>query len=210
MKPDENASARDKILFYLKTRGPQTAASVASRLEVTAMAVRQHLYELERDGMVAHEDQRRSVGRPARFWLVTPKAAARFPDSHAELLVDLIQAARAAYGDKGLNALVAQRTRQQIANYRGRMPDGGTLEKRVAALAALRRQEGYMAEWSRQKDGTLLLVENHCPICAAAQSCQSLCGGEMDLFRALLGKNATIERTEHIVAGARRCAYRIS
>jgi len=53
------------------------------------------------------------------------------------------------------------------------------------------------------------LVENHCPICAAAKVCTGFCSTEQDLFRAVLGEKVIVERVEHIVAGDRRCAYRI-
>ena len=52
-----------------------------------------------------------------------------------------------------------------------------------------------------------MLVENHCPICAAATACQGLCRDELALFQKVLGPNVEVERTEHILAGARRCAY---
>jgi predicted ArsR family transcriptional regulator len=58
-------------------------------------------------------------------------------------------------------------------------------------------------------DGSLRLVENHCPICAAATACTGLCDGELDLFRQVLGPGVEVVREEHLLAGARRCAYRI-
>jgi predicted ArsR family transcriptional regulator len=66
-----------------------------------------------------------------------------------------------------------------------------------------------MAE-SWAEGGGYVLVENHCPICVAATSCQGFCRAELDTFREVLGPDASVERTEHIVAGDRRCAYRIS
>ena len=60
----------------------------------------------------------------------------------------------------------------------------------------------------KQRDGSWTLVENHCPICAAAEVCQGLCAGELELFRRVLG--ARVERTEHLLDGARRCVYRIT
>ncbi len=145
MKPDSAAPARDKILFYLKTRGPLTAAAVASRLDVTPMAVRQHLYDLERQGLVTHEDRRARVGRPARHWSLTPKASGRFPDSHGQLMVSLIEAARTAFGEAGLERLVAERVKQQSASYRRRLPGADApLEKRLAAIVNLRREEGCL------------------------------------------------------------------
>ena len=86
----------------------------------------------------------------------------------------------------------------------------GGLGERVRALAALRHEEGYMAEARGDGDGGFLLIENHCPICAAATACQGFCRSELEVFRAALGPDVRVERSEHLLAGARRCAYRIA
>ena len=208
---DSRSRARDRVLLQLKTKGAQTAAQLARRLAVTPMAIRQHLAVLEAEDLVGHSEAPRSVGRPARLWSLTSAAAQRFPDSHADLTVDLLESMQDAFGDRGLDRLLAVRAKRQLESYRERMPGlDAPLEKRVAALSKLRRQEGYMAQWSRPKggDGALTLIENHCPICAAAQTCQGLCRDELALFRALL-PDAEVERVEHLLTGARRCAYRV-
>ncbi|MDQ3753204.1 MAG: MarR family transcriptional regulator, partial [Acidobacteriota bacterium] len=71
-------------------------------------------------------------------------------------------------------------------------------------------EEGYMAEVKSEDGGSYLLVENHCPICAAANACQGFCATELDLFRSVLGPGVEVERVEHIVSGDRRCAYRVT
>jgi predicted ArsR family transcriptional regulator len=207
MKPTDRARARDKVLFYLKTKGPQTATQLARRLGVTPMAVRQHLYSLEQDALVSFSDERKRVGRPSRIWRLTAQAGAMFPDSHSELAVGIIDAVKAAFGEKGLTKLVSERTRMQLARYRELVPNDMPLYRKVASLAAIRREEGYMAEW-RQEGAACLLIENNCPICAAAGACNGLCEGELELFKSLLGE-VEIVREEHIIAGARRCTYRI-
>lgn len=204
-------STSDRILFHLKTRGPQAAAQIAKRLAITPMAVRQHLYHLRADGMVEFADERRRVGRPARLWRLTEKANTRFPDTHAELTVELLAAVRAIFGEDGIERLVNQRTREQIKSCRARVRGAGaSLEARVRELAKIRAEQGYMAECARGRDGSLMLVENHCPICAAASTCQGLCREELAMFTAVLGDGINVERIEHILSGARRCAYRIT
>jgi iron-sulfur cluster biosynthesis transcriptional regulator SufR len=208
---ESRTRARDRVLFQLKTKGERTSAQLARRLDVTPMAIRQHLAALEAEGLVAHSKAAHGVGRPARLWNLTPAAAKRFPDSHSDLTVDLLESMQDTFGDKGLARLLAVRAKRQLASYRERMPGlDSPLDKRVGALAKLRREEGYMAEWSRTKGkgGAFTLLENHCPICAAAQTCQGLCRDELQLFRALL-PDAKVDRVEHILEGARRCAYRI-
>ena len=207
----QDSRAEEGVLYQLKTRGPQAAAQIARRLRVTPMAVRQHLYRLRVAGLVDFSDERRKVGRPARVWRLTGDAASRFPDTHGDLTVEIIGAVRAAFGESGMDKLLAQRTRLQKDEYRARLrPAGTSIAKRAQALAEIRREQGYMAECTRMSDGSILLIENHCPICAAAATCQGLCREELSLFRDLLGDKAQVERTDHILAGARRCAYRIT
>src|SRR6202046_119395 len=166
MKHD--ARAEEGVLYQLKTRGPQTAAQVARRLGVTAMAVRQHLYRRNVEGLVEFTDERRKVGRPSRVWRLTSAAAERFPDTHGVLTVEIIGAVREAFGEAGMDKLLRERTRRQLEEYRARLrPAGTSIAKRAQALAGIRREQGYMAECIRMPDGSLLLMENHWPSCAA-------------------------------------------
>jgi predicted ArsR family transcriptional regulator len=201
---------RQALLQLLKENGPMQASQVAARLGVSAMAIRQHLYDLAGQKMIDFHDEPRPVGRPARVWRLTAAAEKFFPDAHALLTVRLIDAMRETFGREGIGKLVSARGRQQLAEYKQLIPAIGTLRARVKALARIRSQEGYMAEVFSQPDGTLLLVENHCPICAAATACQNLCSMELEVFREILGEGVSIERVEHIMLGARRCAYRIA
>ena len=210
MDPASTNSARDKVLFHLKTKGPQTAAELARRLDVTPMAVRQHLQSLAADSLVSFTDERRKVGRPARVWTLTAAASKRFPDSHGDLTVELLEAVRSTFGNEGLDRLITERSRAQRAAYLKRMPAAAApVEERIAALAKIRSDEGYMSEWTREDDGSYTLAENHCPIGAAATACQGFCRDELSLFRDLLGQSVSVTRSEHVLAGARRCAYRV-
>ncbi len=211
MISDPRGSGRERVLFLLKTKGPQTAATMSSELGVTTMAVRQHLAILEAEKLVDFTIERREVGRPARLWRLTPQANERFSDGHAELAVGMLQAIQGTFGEQGLERLTQERTRQQAQSYGARMPGpGAPVEERVATLARIRCEEGYMAEWRRGRNGTIELVENHCSIANAARICPKLCASELSLFRTLLGDDVSIDRVEHILSGDRCCAYRIT
>ena len=77
-------------------------------------------------------------------------------------------------------------------------------------LADIRSAEGYLAEVRDGEDGSLLLLEHHCPVCDAASTCQGLCRSELELFKAALGDDVAVERVQHLLAGDQRCAYRIT
>jgi len=200
----------DRILFQLKTRGPGDTLALAAALDISRQAVLQHLERLVGDGLVDHVDERRGVGRPRRIWSLTTAAQARFPDTHAQLTLEMLDAVRAEFGDAGVERMIARREAATANTYAQAMAQAQSLEARVARLAEIRTAEGYMASVSPDPGGGFLLVENHCPICAAAAACQGFCRAEMMVFRQVLGDDVTIERTDHILAGARRCAYRIT
>lgn len=200
----------DRILFQLKTRGPAETLAIAGALGVSRQATLQHLERLVADGLVDHADAVRGVGRPRRVWSLTDKAQARFPDTHAQLTLEMLDAVRAEFGEDGVERMILRREQATAAGYAAAMADAENLEARVARLAEIRTAEGYMASVSPDPAGGFLLVENHCPICAAAAACQGFCRAELMVFRAVLGPGVEIERTDHILAGARRCAYRIT
>lgn len=200
---------REAILTFLKRRGPTDSEALASELGISAMAVRQHLYTLRQQKLATYREEPRPVGRPAKLWFPTPAANRFFPDGHASLTVNLLTATGETFGEEGVQRLVTRCARQQIANYRSRILARSPLQARLEALVSIRNEEGFMAEVQRQRDGSFLLIENHCPVSAAAKACPRLCDAEMEVFREILGEGVTIERAEHMVAGARRCVYRI-
>ena len=174
------------------------------------MAVRQHLYALQREGLVAFEQRPVPIGRPVKLWRLTPEADSLFPEAYAELSVALIDSVRDAFGPEGLERVLTARCAQQRSDYSKHIRQSDSLEKKLKELARIRTEEGYMAEVRKEGKGNYLLVESHCPICAAANACQGFCSTELDLFRSVLGPGVTVERAEHIVKGDQRCVYRIS
>lgn len=199
---------RGKILGLLKTRGDLSAAMLADELGVSSMAVRQHLSELESAGDVFSTEVSQGKGRPAKRWAITERANRHFADRHRELVIDLLEALPESLGEEGLGDLLKRRGENQLGLYRSRIDRSQSLIRQVEALAAIRDQEGYMAEAREEADGSCILIENHCPICSAAESCANLCSVELDVFRRSVAEDVMVERIEHILEGSRRCVYR--
>ena len=200
-------SVAERLLLLLKTRGELQASDAGNILGTTGEAARQQFVKLAKEGLVEGKSVSQGVGRPAQFWQLTAQGHARFPDAHADLNVQLLTLIRSSLGEKALDKLISGREAQTRDAYQKAMTGADTLQERLQRLTAIRTREGYMADWQQEEDGSFLLVENHCPICAAAATCQGFCRAERDVFSATL--EANVERTEHILQGARRCAYRI-
>lgn len=214
MMPDpltqpEAESTRRGILDLLKQRGCADVRTMAQAFGLSGMAIRLHLHALHEEGLIAEQSRRGGVGRPAVVWGLTRSADRFFPDAHAQLTVSLIGSMSQAFGRRGMDKLLKTRAEEQAAEYRAALPKKAGLRRRVEALAALRTAEGYMAEVEEDGESGLLLIENHCPICEAASACQGLCAMEQEVFESVLGENVSVDRVEHLQAGARRCVYRV-
>src|SRR5713226_6337951 len=133
---------RRRIVKLLKTEGPMDSASLAARLKVTTMAVRQHLYALQQEKLVSAEERPVPLGRPAKYWHLTRDADRLFPDAYAELNVALIDALGDAFGPAGVQRLLDARLMRQQADYSARIPASAPLSKKVQQLARVRSEEG--------------------------------------------------------------------
>lgn len=202
-------SPAERVLMALKMHGALSAAELGSKLSTTSEAARQQLSRLAEEGLVVSASLASGVGRPTQRWSLTAAAQSRFPDTHAALTVQLLDIVRSSLGDAALDTVISVREAETRSAYRTAVADHLPLRDKVEALANIRSAEGYMASWREEADGTLVLIENHCPICAAATACQGFCRAELDVFRAILGPQAQVERTEHIVSGGLRCTYAI-
>ena len=204
----ENSATRSAVLDLLKRRGEQSAAALGEALGVTPMAARLHLYDLEAEGLAAARAEASGRGRPTKLWRLTDTAAKVFPDAHQGLAVEMIGAVESLFGAGGLAKIINAHSDRQREAYSVLMKGAKTVGERVRRLADARSAEGYMAE--AQRDGRdWLLIENHCPICSAAKACTRLCANELSVFQDVLGPEVRVAREEHILAGARRCAYRV-
>jgi predicted ArsR family transcriptional regulator len=196
----------DQLLFELKTHGPATTRDLAARVQITRQAAREHLKKLGEAELVDYTKASAGVGRPGHAWSLTQKGHGRFPDTHAQMTVELIGSIRAEFGEQGLDRMIARREQATVAKYEEVLLGAETLAERVDRLVRLRSLEGYMSDSTRCDDGSYIIIENHCPICAAATSCQGFCRSELALFERLLAP-ARVRRLEHLLAGSRRCSY---
>lgn len=198
----------NRILILLKTEGPQLAATIGGALGISSEAARQQLTKMAEEGLVEPVTEAASGrGRPKQLWHLTVAGNRQFPDGHADLTATLLSTMASQLGQGAVDAVISARETDTLRRYRSEIDAASDLPSRVASLAAIRTQEGYMADHWQEDDGSLMLVENHCPICAAACACSGFCRSELETFRTILG--AQVEREEHILLGARRCAYRI-
>ncbi|MCV2352098.1 helix-turn-helix transcriptional regulator [Paucibacter sp. Y2R2-4] len=204
-------ASTDLMLEQLKRHGPQSATALAHACSITPMGAHKQLQLLLAQGLVVFgESSASGVGRPQRIWRLTAAGHGRFPDRHGDLSVQLIRQIKQTLGPQALDRLITAREEESLLLYQGRLAGLKGLAERVQTLAAMRLEEGYMAraEVDGERPGAYLLIEDHCPICAAATECQGFCRSELNLFQRCMGEQVKVSRAEHQLDRARRCAYR--
>ena len=201
-------STPERILILLKMRGPQPASVLSKEFNITNEGARLHLKKLMEEGFVRSEKVSKGVGRPTELYSISEKGLKRFPDTHAELTVQLLTSIKSILGQQALDQLIEAREQETMSHYETALGKKDSVEEKLTKLAQIRSEEGYMAEWEKEEDG-YVFMENHCPICAAATECQGFCRSELQTFQKALGNKFSVERSEHIVKGARRCCYTI-
>jgi len=203
----EQTSTRNQILHMLKTRGPLPVSDMAVELGITEMAVRRHLNTLERDNLITSSLVRQAMGRPTNVYSLSQEADELFPRNYHDLTLDFLQDIQELEGPEKVEELFRRREDRLEQKYRTHVQ--GTLKQRVAALAELQNQKGYMVEWEHDdRHDAYYLKEYNCPISQVARRFHYACNCELSLFRRVL--DADVQQLSCMAKGGDNCLYRIT
>lgn len=199
---------RRRVLYALRRRGEATAEDLAGQLEMTLSGVRQHLAALAEAGLVvsrpAPPEGRR--GRRTIVYSVSPAGDAYFPKAYGELTNELL--GYLGDGDSEIvDRLFEKRRDNRIDAARRRIERHADPRAKVEELTRILDEDGYMATCEHLDDRSVI-AEHNCAIWAVAQRYGQCCTSEVEFIRAVL-PGARVERIQHMVAGASRCAYEI-
>ncbi len=198
-----------ELMTVLKRAGEATADDLARDLGVTVSAVRQQLDGLFTDGLVAWRPESRGRGRPAHLYRLTRAAEPLFPKAYGGLTTELL--GYVAHADPALVDDIFDRRRQRrLEGAERRLAGvGADLESRVAELARILDEDGYLAGWEALDEGSFRIVEHNCAVLDVAERYGQACSSEIAFLRQAL-PDARIERVSHMIAGAHSCAYQIT
>jgi DeoR family suf operon transcriptional repressor len=215
---DTLPTTRRAILNLLKREGPLTATAVASALSLTPAAIRMQLVHLEEDGLLSRTESPAGSrsgsgadggrrGRPSHVYTLTSAAEALYPKRYGDLTTELLGYLGGPDGAQ-VDALFEQRRQRRVDGARPRLAHL-SLDEQVGALAAILDEDGYLADASRQEDGSWLITEHNCAILTVAHGFSQACSSELSFIRDAL-PGATVERVAHLMDGAHVCAYRVT
>lgn len=205
MKTSRNQGNTQQTLLGLLARekGGVAVDILATHLNISRNAVRQHLMSLERDGIVARGRIQASGGRPEQLYVLTERGHETFPRQYAwfaKLLLDLLESelgsAVVAKKMAELGRLVAARLESRVA-----APD---LDGRIAGLVAILEEMGYDAR--AYSSGTEPVVEAHnCVFRQLAAQSPHLCTFDVAFAEAATGRK--VEHRTCMALGATSCRF---
>ena len=206
MSPVKVSARGNELVTALKHAGEATAEQLGAELGVTVSAVRQQLDALYVEGLVAWRPQSRGRGRPTHLYRLTRAAEPMFPKAYGGLTTELL--GYVADSDPNLVDDIFDRRRQRrLEGAQERLAGvGADLPSRVAELARILDDDGYLASWEALPDGTFRIVEHNCAVLDVAERYGQACSSEIAFLRQAL-PDARVERVSHMIGGAHSCAY---
>ena len=168
----------------------------------------QHLSALSDEGLVTARDVLRAKGAQGRLQLrytLSARAESLFPKAYAELANDLLRYVEAE-GEDLIDRVFARRRDARIDGAKARLAKRKSFAGRVAELAAILDEDGYLADLEQLPDGTFRITEHNCAVLSVAEHHPTACRSEIEFLQTGLPE-AEVERVSHIVSGAHQCAY---
>lgn len=192
-------------MVQLKRSQPLTAKELADRLGVSLNAARHHLKELEAEGLVRYERSHRGVGAPAFSYRLSVAGEALFPRRYQETLTSLLDQIVEREGRAGAVSLLEAHIGAIATGLKSELA-ALSPEDRLAAVARIRTEQGYMAEATAAGDD-VVLTEHNCAIQAVAERFPEICAAEARFLAEALG--AEVDRRGHILSGCAACEYHV-
>jgi predicted ArsR family transcriptional regulator len=172
------------------------------------MTARQHLLNLERDGLVESSRVRRSNGRPHFLYTLTMKGEEMFPrryDLLARMLLDEVgeidPLTLTGMTPDDRRSHLIQRSADRLAERFRFDAESRSLEERIEAVTDVLRTIGGFAEWLRTPDGYEIRDYN-CVFATLVEEAEGCCEGHVRLITGLLNWPVT---HESMVDGHIRC-----
>lgn len=196
--------ARREMLRHVKMCGEAGVEEIAAAIGVTVSGTRQHLTALERDGLIGHRERRDGPGRPRHVYELTPVGDALFPRNYAELTNELLEYVEDEDPEL-LSRLFDRRAQRRLERARARTA-GLPFEQKVATVAGILDEDGYLADFERRDDSAFVITEHNCAVLSVAMRYGLACSSELAFLQETMPE-AEVTRIAHRIAGAHVCAY---
>jgi DeoR family transcriptional regulator, suf operon transcriptional repressor len=184
-----------EVLQFLRRKQAASAEVISAQLGITPNAVRQHLTNLERDGLVKSEPVRSKRGRPSLMFSLTDKADASFPKRYGQLATMVLNELSEMGGPDLLDQLFERLADRYASGIETQMQGLGFDEKLARVVEWIARA-GTLAEREDIPEGVRVTIHN-CPFRNTALKYPQVCTLTPRLLVKLLDAQVSQEASIH-------------
>jgi len=196
-------STKDKILQTLLRHPRITINEIAEAVGINAISVRHHLSNLEKEGLIAAEEERHGVGRPRLMYSLTEDGMERFPTKYLRLTTRLLAQMKETLPGPAVANLFSQVAEDMAKDYAEQIK-GLSMEERLDFVKDMLAQEGFTVEWEK-KGKEYQIHEITCPYYQIGIAHPEVCMVDQTLISKMLALPAS--KVQCILNGAAHCTY---
>ena len=196
-------STKDKILQTLLRHPKITINEIAQAVGINAISVRHHLSNLEKEGLIAAEEERHGVGRPRLMYSLTEDGMERFPTKYLRLTTRLLAQMKETLPGPAVANLFSQVAEDMAKDYAEQIK-GLSMEERLDFVKDMLAEEGFTVEWEK-KGKEYQIHEITCPYYQIGIAHPEVCTVDQTLISKMLALPAS--KVQCILNGAAHCTY---
>ncbi|RKQ29600.1 helix-turn-helix transcriptional regulator [Oceanobacillus halophilus] len=196
-----------KLLNILKKNHAMTIGNIMEHFTISEVAVRKHLHELEKQGLLKKISHKQNIGRPYLTYELTEKGHSTFPNQYQSLPVELLKDLEELQGEQAVYDLLEKRMQREKAYFESNFESSG-LEEKINQVAQIQNENGYMVEIEKTEQGDYEIRNYNCPISNIASTYHQVCINEKKMFEHLFSGKEVSARS-CITKGDHLCKWTI-
>src|SRR5690625_7302883 len=121
--------------------------------DISEIAVRKHLAELEQQGFIRRKEIKQDIGRPYYIYTLTEKGHQTFPNQFEQLPLEILQDLETSKGKQAVNDVLKQRMNREIEIFNDHIDQKTTFDEKIAEITEIQDQKSYMIEYEKNEAG---------------------------------------------------------
>ncbi|AIF45486.1 hypothetical protein X953_13440 [Virgibacillus sp. SK37] len=200
-------TTKQRLLHILKKDKECSMTRVMSFFDISEIAVRKHLHELEQQGFVRKNTIKQKMGRPYYTYELTKKGHGTFPNQYEKLPLELLQDLEEVQGHEAVNAVFKKRMEREKAYFNSKLESIESFDQKISEIAKIQDEKGYMVEVQKTEEGYEIINFN-CPIANIASAYGQVCNNEKEVFNDLFPASE-VKAHSYITNGHNYCKWTI-
>ncbi|KKE79543.1 DeoR family transcriptional regulator [Oceanobacillus caeni] len=198
---------KQRILHLLKKNHSMAIGEIMEYFTISEVAVRKHIHELEKQGLLTKKAYSQSIGRPYYQYTLTKAGHETFPNQLKTLPLDLLKDLEELQGSEIVNDLFKKRMQRETDYYESCITSE-TLPDRINQVVQVQNDNGYLVEVEKTEKGDYEIRNYNCPILNIASEYHQVCENEITMLEKLFS-DGTVSVHSLITKGSHVCKWTI-